>query len=699
MVVTFCKSSNVTEKRLEKCEEEEHVCEVFSHIFYYILSLVVISEISLKLTSYVINEPDTILTSSLKESMRSFFETFNPYGKTLYTILIAIGFLVFYLVTASISATRKEKKIVTSDFGKLLIILIAFLFLSSSYIFWDSDMKILVFGVLFSFFYIFFLVRYVIIKRISANKSRNKVYFLLFILFLFLIGLFLFLSPRPFYQGGLTNFFAFIFEKLLSTLIVFILLSYIVTRFYKEKKSLRETVRGVIVDNTRKHPIVIGVSLYSLSLHAILSLFFAETIGPEIGHPYGVLFLLGVAMLISGGFFMFGYIVGRTVRRNEGILKSLGVSIRIGKEEILPKNLIEHIISLLLNFVVVISSYVFLRALLEIILSRKPGEILNLFLPILERLDAHLSFILLIPLYIFFFKAGSVVLEKGYNWIYVIIKKRLNLPPDKKRERSFVDILLLISKAAITIFIAFDILNRLGKTKVVDFLVLSDPLDDVVKIAVAIPVTIWILVLILDPFFEKETVEVGENIGKIKRVGFFFTRMETMTGEQVYIPNAELIAKRIKRLNIRKHSDGRREEKGIMVYFSCTLSYSYEPETIEKRFQNLFKEEGENRKKLQEYLSYNGLKIRSGELDYIFSEKSYPFAFIQDFKDHGVVYRFNFRVKNALYAPVLRGYFMDKFKQRMDTAGDPIYTPLKHEIREYEPEEDEEKKNKKRREN
>lgn len=685
MVVTFCRSSNITKKRLEK-NEEEHACEVFFHIFYYILSLVVISEISLKLTNYVMNEPNRILTSSLKESMRSFVETFNPYGKTLYTILIAIGFLVFYLVTASISATRKEKKIVTSDFGKLLIILIVFLLLSSSYIFWDSDIKIFVFGVLFSFFYIFFLVRYVIIKRISANKFKNKVYFLLFILFLFLTGLFLFLSPRSLYQGDITNFFTFIFEKLLLTLIVFILLSYIITRFYGEEKSLRETIRKVIVDNAKKHPVVMGVSFYSLSLHAILSLFFAETIGPDTGHPYGVLLLLGAAMLISGGFFMFGYIVSRTVERNRGILKSLGVNIEMGKEEILLKKLKEHIISLLLNFVVVISSYVFLGALLEIILSRKPGEILNLFLPILERLNAHLSIILLIPLYIFFFKAGSVVLERGYNRIYVLIKNKLNLPADKKREQSFVDILLLISKAAIIIFIAFDILSRLEKTKIIDFFVLSDPLDDVVKIAVAIPITIWILVLILDPFFEKETVEVGENIGKIKRVGFFFTRMETMTGEQVYIPNAELIAKRIKRLNIRKRSDGKREERGIMVYFSCTLSYSYEPEVVEKRFKNLFREEGENRQNLQGYFSNNDLKIEPEELDYIFSEKSYPFTFIQDFKDHGVVYRFNFRVKNALYAPVLRGYFMDEFKQEMDVAGDPIYTPLKHEITEILPE-------------
>jgi len=74
----------------------------------------------------------------------------------------------------------------------------------------------------------------------------------------------------------------------------------------------------------------------------------------------------------------------------------------------------------------------------------------------------------------------------------------------------------------------------------------------VIGTGTAITIVLWLLVLILDPFFEGETIEMGSHRGKIKEVGVFFTRMETMTKEQVYIPNAELLARTVRRLSTRK---------------------------------------------------------------------------------------------------------------------------------------------------
>ena len=68
------------------------------------------------------------------------------------------------------------------------------------------------------------------------------------------------------------------------------------------------------------------------------------------------------------------------------------------------------------------------------------------------------------------------------------------------------------------------------------------------------------------------------------------------------------------------------------------------------------------------------------ELDYIGKNPS-AFVYIGEFKDHGIVYRFNFRVKDSLYAPVYRGYFMKRFKELMEEEGNSIVTPSKLEIK------------------
>ena len=125
------------------------------------------------------------------------------------------------------------------------------------------------------------------------------------------------------------------------------------------------------------------------------------------------------------------------------------------------------------------------------------------------------------------------------------------------------------------------------------------------------------------------------------------------------------------------------------------MSYKYSPEEIHNRFKGLFKDENEssdkgNKSYLKKYCEEIGYKEAKNQLNFIFSKNSCPFVFIEDFKDHGIVYRFNFRLKNALYAPIFRGYFMKKFKEKMDDEKDAIYTPMKHELSDFIPDENEE---------
>jgi hypothetical protein len=423
-----------------------------------------------------------------------------------------------------------------------------------------------------------------------------------------------------------------------------------------------------------------GLFIYSVIFYYIICFFFTETQGTQTGNHAGVFILPGIAIVISIGFFICATILQSIVGINKEILEFLDINIGERHDRII-EDLKRNIKSFLANFLVAISGYIFLRSILNII-STKELIISNL----LHILEQNLSIILLIPLYFFFYQVVSSMLENIYEKIYDICERPTGLNPfEEGGKKNVVNTFVRLTKVLIVIFIIISIVTQFVDLGEILGFLFEPPISYVVGTGIAIPIALWFLVLILDPFFEGETIEIDSHRGKIKKVGFFFTNLETMTGEQVYIPNAELLAKTIRRLHARNPPGEREEgdeyeaEKGMMVYFSCTLSYAYKPKEIEKVFVRLFEENG--KKEFKIYIGEGDFNVSDEEIEYIFSEKSHPFVFIEDFKDYGVVYRFNFRVRDSLYAPFLRGYFMKIFKNRMDQNCKPIVTPVKFEIR------------------
>lgn len=671
--------------------DNHNVYLYFFHVFFYMLYIIVTFEILWKLTHYILEKPSEIIVMPPEDVpgiIRGYIAGFDPYSKTLYAVLLSTCILVFYLVLTFIYTTRKEKGIsIGADFRTLLVILAGYILLIILHLFKETDLVFIMSCIFFSLIYIFLLITYIMKRRISSiDKEKYRRWAYIFVLISFFVLIYLLFSESSKFPWQFSvNFFKFFLETLLLILIVFILVSYAISEYFEEEKSPISIIKQKLVEHVVGHPWNMGIFLLSLSLYAILCLFFAELKESEGVCPFGVLTLLVVALLISGGFFVCGHLARKTVEKSKMILDLLGTDIDTKSEENLIGNLRAYLRSLLLHFLVAISSYIFLKALFEIILPEKPFEsssaetTSNAVGP-----DAFLFIILLIPLYIFFFRTGLAITKSIYQRVYMKIETKLLIPHDERRKESFVKILVSLTKIVIIAVIVVDIFYRMKRVDLLSSVFLQSPFDDIIKLAIGIPVAIWILVLVLDPFFEKETIEVGSHRGEIKSIGFFFTRMETMTGEQIYIPNAELMAKRIKRLDIRKKDKKEKEdeERGIMIYFSCTLNYDYKPDYIEGKFKELFKEE--KKETLEKHFARIGCEIQEEELDYIFKEdKSCPFVFLEDFKDYGIVYRFNFRVKNALFAPILKGYFMREFKENMDLTGDDIYTPVKYEITDF----------------
>ena len=742
-----------------RTREEGGVYELFFHIFLYILFLVFASNVLLELASYVLNKPDKIITltfGSIFEPMQNYIMKFDPYNGTYYSMLLALCVFVLYFLIDIYNNIIKDKQNTegkqnntSSKIKDIVPILILYLFLCIIYIITKTKNKLIIFGIIFSIFYGFILCKYVIQKmflNIPENRSKKEIYVSLFILFLFLLILLYSLSFEFPYRGDFTriaifaNIISFIttsfvnivfnfdiilfFEKLLLLLIFFTLICYMFKLLVRRNlMKIWESIKKFI----RRNPWNTGIFIYSLSLYLIICLFFVNIsirtkigigteVETEIGTPSGVLILLGFAVLISGGLSMCGSVVNRIMSKNEKMLELLGVN--IGKknkkdsklsgintkrksEETFMKKLRKHIDTLLLNFLIAVSSYIFLSALFKTFLQNFQE---------IDILLSDLNLILFIPLYLFFFRAGSTIAENAYKKLYELIEEKSELIHDETREMSFVKVFVTLTKVTILILIFVHVLSRFVIFEAIKTFISTQPFNYIIELAIAVPVAMQVLVLILDPFFEKETIEVGSNIGKIKEVGYFFTKMETMEGENVYIPNAELLARTIKRLNVRaphgtkdkkrgKSQVKEEKEKGVMIHFSCTLNYNYEPKDIKKIFKAIFKEkskkedgtEKDRKEELKTYLSGIGYEDVKEQLDFIFSTgESHPFVFIEDFKDHGIVYRFNFRVRNALYAPIFRGYFMEEFKLEMNENKKHIYTPLKHEITDVVSEKDKE---------
>ena len=342
----------------------------------------------------------------------------------------------------------------------------------------------------------------------------------------------------------------------------------------------------------------------------------------------------------------------------------------------------DHINSFLVNFPVAISGYILLHTILPDVVNKlepsEPSENpLRFMHAILSPVKNNLSVILFIPLYILFYRISSTMLRIIYEKVYLYIENVSSVSPDEIRRESVVNLFDKLTKLVIIVCIAFHFFYRIGLDKIIISTI--KPISYVLKIAVVVPLILWILVIILDPFFENETIEIGSDKGKIKKISLLFTKIETMTGEKVYFPNAELLARTIKRHNARGKNIQKEEgEEWIVIQFLCTLSYKYSPDDIEKIFKNLFNEE--EKSSLRNRLREIGYEKALEEVRYISNEKTSPFVSIEDFKDHGISYKFNFRMRNSLYAPLFRSYFMKRFKEEMDGLKRKIATPLMFKI-------------------
>lgn len=625
------KSDGKKEDVLMRIKNKLTHCELFFEILFLVLTL----EVMWDLTCYVLDESDKIIELSLSAiyyKTESYIMDFDPYQMILHAVLFIALILALYLMLSILNySSIKLKKIP----GAIIVFLIFDLLLCYS-------------------------------LRFGINTEDIEQEY-----------------------------------KLLSTsVLLLVLLNYWVIESLGKIKDPRKIWR-YIEFYMRKYHKIMGILFYSLFFYVIVCFFFTEMKETKTGNYAGVFILPGIAFLISGGFFICAIVIQRLARKNTEILRSLEVQVGENWKTVI-KNLQNHISSLLAHFLVAISSYVFLKAILSNFLPEQletsSEESTNFFLST-ENVNIILSIILLIPLYLFFYRVVSATLEKIYKKIYTICEKPTGLIPYPRRRDYVVNIFVGLTKLFILILIIASVLSRFVVFKPAVSIILRRPFSYVLGTSIALPITIWLLTLLLDPFFEGETIEMGSHRGKIRKVGVFFTKVETMTGEQEYIPNAELLARTVRRLSAREPKEKRKEEckeirgeaekeKGIVTYFSCTLSYVYDPGEIENVFRSLFgkmcfeKESKEEKKdNFGKYLEDIRYKIPEEELEYIFSEESHPFVFIEELKDYGVVYRFNFRVRDSLYAPIFRGYFMRKFKEKMDKEGMPIVTPVKFEIK------------------
>lgn len=433
-----------------------------------------------------------------------------------------------------------------------------------------------------------------------------------------------------------------------------------------------EKAKKSMVNYLRSHNWSIGVVICLIPVYILLCFLLSEIWKDR--NLLGVVMLLSISTLISLGLFFDGFIISRVLDKNNGIFKEMGI-IRENttdnfEGEALIDKLRNHISSLLINLLTAIISYLFLSAVLSYLLPNK--DVISL-----------LVIFIYVPLYIFFYGSFLDIMRSVYQYIYSYIERTSDLVPDKARRDSVVNLFWRLTRIGIIVVIAFHLLHVVELSG--DLTRILSHFKEILTIVIAVPLGFWILVVVLDPFFEKEIIEVGTERGEIIRIGPFFTKLETMTGEKIYIPNAELMARTIRRLSRREPSDKHREyrERWILISFSCTLSYEYNPTDVEKIFRNFFIQEAENeRRRIKNYLERIGFEKASEEIESVFSEGAKTFMSVDDFKDHGITYRFNFRMRDSFYAPLFRSYFMKRFREKMEDAGMRIATPLKLEMNE-----------------
>ena len=630
-------------------EEKKDVFGKFFIVFLCMLYIILSTDVLFKLINYILEKSNEVIDASSEDLLTNGFNyiknfDYNAifyindfYNAFFYTLVLAIILLMFYLTIIFIPG--KNFKLVKIA---LIITMIVFFFI-------------------FCIFY-----------KIDTEFEKNK--FFIAILAVLLIIL----------MNSI--------EKTLNKDVKFNISNIFLNIRYLIKNNLNKISKWMLKYRVRL--LIFGFSFLSYSVACLL---FKGPLSRVFNLPI-------IIILISGGFFIYGVAIEQIVILSREIVTSMIKQEKshklIKKIEELIKNLRSYIDPLLIDFLTAISSYLFITALFKIFSSEKLPSFMN-------TLNTNLSLILLIPLYVFFYKGGSEIIKSISEVIYDKIENALSVSKSKKRMDSFIKVFDRLAKIGIASLIILNILNRsTGSQGLLPSSPNTEYYEYIIKIAIAAPIVMWVLVLVLDPFFERETIEVGTNTGKIRNVGFFFTKLETLAGEHVYIPNAELLARTIKRLNTRgskkvdsnpekdktqdqkvdsnPEKDKTKNEKGIIINFQCTLGYGHDLHVIRTIFDEMFKKshKKENEKEnyidnLKKYLDKAGFDLKKKEIKRILSEPC-QFVSIEEFKDHGIVYGFNFRVKDSFYAPIFRSYFMSKFKEKMETE---IITPLKIEIR------------------
>jgi hypothetical protein len=541
------------------------------------------------------------------------------WGRYFLSLFFGLFFSILSLV---VIADILLKPIIPLLFGHGWYVSDAFLLLLDSFFYVRNPLLIsipLVLTVLISFFTIISVNAPIREERKNiGNLGSNSSVVVLMIFVFLLLGLFVLVC----YYMPLVTFPQ-------CFLIICFVLEYYIFKLSVKRKVIRYKLKKLVKEYSWR----IGMIVYLLCFYIILSLFYKGFVKYE--EILLSLFLLGSAS-------MCWFFIVDAMDESERILNWLGVRLKKEKKRSM-KMLQNRIDALGLNCLLAIVGYFLFRFVDS---------------PILR---SNLSIILLLPFYIFIYELGSDILEN----IYRKINEREKEKPQVHHVynwTSFIDLVYILSKISIIISL---ILSTRYIFEIVDiFFRILQPFRNIIALAIAIPLSARIFIVFFSPFFKGETLEIGSYMGKIREIGLLFTRLDTVAGEQVYIPSLQLIVNKVKRLSIRESKDITGRERGIEISFLMEMPIDRPWGFVTDKFAKVFCDE--NRKDLKEFLHSLEYDIHDDEFDYLFDrKKSHPVVLVEDFKAKKVVYKFSFRVRDKLYANIFRSYIMAKFKEEI----------------------------------
>jgi hypothetical protein len=620
----------------EKSQEEKiDIFGKFFIVFCCMLYIVLSTGVILKMINYILEKSDEIIELSFTDLLKIGFNYLKNYDyntSIFYTMVLTIILLMFYLTIIFIYSDRLEQ----------------------------LKIKIIIFLILY-----FFSLCVLDMEEIIGSENKKLV---IIIILFFLSVILLKLSEK--FLNKLVKFNRYSFSSKIKSFL----------NIRSSKKSISLKIKNLIKNEANK--IIAMIMKQRVRLIIIIFSFFSYTVICFLfeGSLSNIFNVHIIMILFLGGVFIYGIVIEQIVLLSKEIVTQMirpksSINYREMKFLKLIITLRSYTFSLLIDFFIVIVIFLFIRALLAMF----PFGISPFLMNILNDI---LLFILLIPFYIFLIKTVSEIIKIFVEEIYNYIEMVLLIPQNELRKNILINTLDRIIKIGITSLIILDIFSRYPFFPNLISLLPRPPFNYIIVMSAASPILTWILVLMLDPFFVMGTIRVGTSTGKIKNIGFFFTQLETLTGEHVYIPNAKLLAKIIMKLNVsvvqKKNLNSKRNKsngKGIIITFTCPLNHDHKPESIKFIFNELFEDENKI-SSLKEYLNKAGFDLSKGYIEDILSEPC-QFVSIEEFKDHEVVYGFNFRIKDSFYAPLFRSYFMLKFIEKL---GAEIKIPVKSEI-------------------